>query len=160
MLNYGAVVQPSCRLHLSSRLNRHLQKCLVKYTVAMFFTGPVSNEIAFQPTISNHPGEYQAADGQSLLFVQPVQAISHVSCCLVCHSSRILVFHCILWDGCSGWGDIQGAVNMSSSDCGWLRGSFGWGSLLLRSAEQCPQNREHRESQVCCHILKHTPLYS
>lgn len=79
MLNYCAVVQPGCRLHLSLCLNRHLQKCLVKYTVAMFFTGPVSNEIAFQPPISNHPGEYQAADGKSLLFVPPVQSISHVS---------------------------------------------------------------------------------
>lgn len=44
---------------------------------------------------------------------------------------------------------------MSYRDCGWLCGSIGRGSLLLGPAEQCPQNREHRESEVCCHILGH-----
>ena len=74
-------------------------------------------------------------------------------CLLVCSSSGILVLHCVLWDGCPGWGDVQGAVHMSDSDRGRLRGSIRRGSLLLGPAEQCSQDREHRESQVFFRLL-------
>lgn len=84
-----------------------------------------------------------------------------LTACWFCSSTRILVFHCILWDGCPSRRDIQGPIDMSDSDCGRLCGSIGRGSLLLGPAEQCPQNREHRESQVCSRVVyQHISLYN
>jgi len=38
----------------------------------MSFSGPVTNEIAFQPPISNHPGEYQAVCAMNMSQVQDI----------------------------------------------------------------------------------------
>lgn len=52
-------------------------------------------------------------------------------------SSRVLVFNCLLWNGCTSWRNIQSSFKLPSCYCWWICGPFRRRPLLPWSALQC-----------------------
>ena len=75
-----------------------------------------------------------------------VQSVNRSS--FVHYSSWILVYHIIFWVRPAGWGDIQGAIELSDGYRRWIHRSFWSGSILSWSAVKRTSNRGEWESKV------------